>query len=106
MTRQREPETFSEFKAQKLEMRRKVEYHKQQVSYHEASARACQEQLDKFEEDLEIWSRKAEQEKSLADRESIQAISHRSKVDAEELARRTNKKKAQSLYEAMIKNFK
>lgn len=106
MTRQRDPKTFSEYKAKRLEILREISYHEQQSSYHRASAKASQEQLEQLESRFELWQEKATEERSLANQESIQETNYRKMIDETVLQERANRRKAQSLYEAMIKNFK
>jgi len=108
MSRDRKPETFSEYKARRLELLREIDYHEQQVGYHKASAKAAEERLERLTEEFDRWERKSLEQQRIAQQETTEAVrkAHLAQENRlQELAERTSKRKAESLYQAMIKKF-
>jgi hypothetical protein len=96
---------YKRFKEERRGLVKKCEYHQQQVGYHGSSLAATRQLLLELDKTHSHYRNQLHEEGVLANRKATEEVETEIRVDREELKRRVEQRKAQSLYEAMLRNF-
>jgi hypothetical protein len=99
-------DSYSEFKARRLELVRQQDYHRNQISYHKASLAAIEQQQEELEHQYRGYEKTLHKEKTLETRLTIKQVADDLAQDSAQIKKKIQESKAQKLYEHMMKGYK
>jgi hypothetical protein len=106
MSLEKEPKTYSEFKAKRLETIRQIDYNKSQISFHKAQLAYLEKDLLDLDRQHESWKDKLTEQRTIENKISIQEVADMLAVDSKRIEDKILTSKAQKLIEQYMKGYK
>jgi hypothetical protein len=106
MSLEKEPKTYSEFKAKRLETIRQIDYNKSQISFHKAQLAYLEKDLLDLDRQHESWKDKLTEQRTIETKISIQEVADMLAVDSKRIEDKILTSKAQKLIEQYMKGYK
>ena len=97
---------YTVYKAKRRELQHKIDYNKQQISYHKANLATLEQELVELENQHQQHQQKLVEATSIENKLSIQEVADMLALDKKTIEDRILEKKAQELMKKMMKGFK